>query len=50
MVTDTRQGLIGHDTQAMPRVHHGHSGYGGGYGGLEGHRKENVTSKVSDQF
>ena len=28
----------------MPRVLHGHSGYGG----FEGHRKEDVTSKVSD--
>ena len=36
----------------MPRVYHGHSGYGdrygGGYGVLEGHRKEDVTSKVLD--
>jgi len=47
-VTDTRQGLIGHDAPAMPRVCHGHSGYGGGYGALEGHGKEDVTSKVSD--
>ena len=48
MVNDTRQGLIGHDAPAMPWVRHGHSGYGGGYGGFEGHRKEDVTSKVSD--
>ena len=52
MVNDTREGLIGHDALALPRVYHGHSGYGGGYGGgygvLEGHRKEDVTSKVSD--
>jgi len=47
-VTDTCQGLIGHDTLAMPRVRHSHSGYGGGYGSFEGHRKEDVTSKVLD--
>ena len=45
---DIRQGLIGHDALAMSRVCHGHNGYGGGYGVLEGHRKEDVTSKVSD--
>ena len=42
------QGLIGHDAPVMSRVRHGHSGYGNGYGGLEGHRKEDVISKVSD--
>ena len=31
-----------------PWVCHGHSGYGGGYGPLAGHRKEDVTSKVSN--
>ena len=46
-VTDTRQGLIGYDAPAMSRARHGHSGYGGGYD-FEGHRKEDVTSKVSD--
>ena len=45
---DIRQGLIGHDAPAMPRVCHGHSGYGGGYGPLVGHGKEDVTCKVSD--
>ena len=39
-VTSTRQGLIGHDAPIMPRVRHGHSGYGGRYGVFEGHRKE----------
>jgi len=48
VVNDTRQGLIGRNAPALPRVYHGHSGYGGGYGVLEGHKKENVTSKVSD--
>ena len=45
-VADTHQGLIGHDAPAMPRVRHSHSGYGG----FEGHRKKDVTSKVSDLF
>ena len=31
-----------------PRVHHGHSGYGVGYGPLAGHGKEDVTCKVLD--
>jgi len=31
-----------------PRVRHGHSGYGGGYGPLAGQGKEDVTYKVSD--
>ena len=31
-----------------PRVCRGHSGYGGGYGLLAGHGKEDVTCKVSD--
>jgi len=31
-----------------PRVHHGHSGYGGRYGPLAGHGKEDVTCKVSN--
>ena len=44
MVNDSRQGLIGYDAPAMPRVLHVHSGYGG----FEGYRKEDVTSKVSD--
>ena len=48
MVNDIRQGLIGHDAPALPRVYHGQSGYGGGYGVLGGHRKEDVTSMVSD--
>ena len=48
MVTITHQGLIGHDAPAMPRVRHGHSGYGSGYGVFEGHRKKDVTIKVSD--
>ena len=48
MVNDIRQGLIRHDAPAMPWVCHGHSGYGGGYGILGGHRKEDITSKVSD--
>jgi len=43
-VSDTRQGLIGHDAPVMPWVLHGHSGYGA----FEGHEKEDVTSKVSD--
>ena len=43
-VIGTRQGLIRHDAPVMPRVLHGHSGYGV----FEGHRKEDVTSKVSD--
>ena len=47
-VIDTRQGVIGHDAPIMPQVRHGHSGYGGGYDGFEGHWKEDVTSKVSD--
>ena len=48
LVNDIRQGLIGHDAQAMPLVCYGHSGYGGGYGPLAGHGKEDVTCKVSD--
>ena len=44
MITDTRQCLVGHDAPVMPRVLHGHSGYGA----FEGHGKEDVTSKVSD--
>ena len=44
MVTGTRQGLIGRDAPVMPRVLHGHSGYGA----FEGHGKEDITSKVSD--
>ena len=48
MVNDTRQSLIGHDASAMSRVCHGHSRYGGGYGPLAGHWKEDVTSKASD--
>ena len=47
MVNDIRQGLIEHDAPAMPRVCHGHSGHGGGYGPLAGHGKEDVTCKVS---
>ena len=47
-VNDICQGLIGYDALAMPRVCHGHSGYGGGYGPLAGHGKEDVTCKVSD--
>ena len=43
-VVGIRQGLIGHDASVMPRVLHGHSGYGA----FEGHRKEDVTSKVLD--
>jgi len=43
-VVGIRQGLIGHDAPVMPRVLHGHSGYGA----FEGHRKEDVASKVSD--
>jgi len=47
---DIRQDLIGHDAPTVPRVCHGHSGYGGGYGGgcgpLAGHGKEDVTCKV----
>ena len=31
----------------MPRICDGHSGYGGGYGLLAGHGKEDVTCKVS---
>ena len=52
MTDDTHQDLIGHDEPALPRVCHGHSGYGGGYGGgyglLAGLGKEDVTCKVSD--
>ena len=52
MTDDIRQDFIGHDAPAVPRVCHGHSGYGGGYGGgygpLAGHGKEDVTCKVSD--
>ena len=48
MVDDICQGLIGHDAPTMPRVCHNHSGNGGGYGPLVGHRKEDVTCKVSD--
>ena len=44
MVTSTRQGLIGHDALAISRVLHGYSAYGG----FEDHRKEDITSKVSD--
>ena len=44
MVTGTRQGLIGRNAPVMPRVLHGHNGYGA----FEGHGKEDVTSKVSD--
>jgi len=44
VVTGTRQGLIGHDAPVMPRVLHGHNGYGA----FEGHRKEDITSKVLD--
>ena len=40
--------LIGHDAPAIPRVRHGHNGYGGGYDALEGHKKEDVSNKVSD--
>ena len=47
-VNNIRQGLIGHDTPTMSRICHGHSGYGGGYGALAGHGKEDVTSKASD--
>ena len=43
-VTNTRQGLIGYGAPVMPRVLHGHSGYGA----FKGHGKEDVTSKVSD--
>jgi len=38
------QDLIGHDASTMPPVLHGHNRYGG----FEGHRKEDVTSKVLD--
>jgi len=48
VVNDTRQGIIGYDALAMSWVCHGHSAYGGGYGPLAGHGKEDVTSKVSD--
>ena len=48
MVNDIRQGLIGHDALAMPRVCYGHSGYGGGGGPLAGYGKEDVTSKFLD--
>ena len=47
-VNDIRQGLIGQDAPAMPQACHGHSGYGGGYGALAGHEKEDVSNKVSD--
>jgi len=47
-VTDIYQGLIGHDAPVMLRVRHSHSGYGGEYDALEGLRKEDVTSKISD--
>ena len=43
-VTGTRQGLIGYDAPVTPRVLHDHNGYGA----FEGHRKENITSKVLD--
>ena len=44
MVAGIRHGLIGHDTPVMPQVLYGHSGYGA----FEGHRKEDISSKVSD--
>ena len=51
-VNGIRQGLIGHNAPAMPLVCHDHSGYSGGYGGryglLAGHGKEDVTCKVSE--
>ena len=34
MVNDTRQGLIEHGAPAMYQDCHGHSGYGGRYGGM----------------
>jgi len=47
-VNGIRQGLIKYDAPGMPRVCHSHSGYGGGYGPLASHGKEDVTCKVSD--
>jgi len=48
VVNDIRQGLIGYDAPALPQVYHGYSGYGGGYGPLAGHGKEDITCKISD--
>ena len=47
-VADTHQGFIGHDAQVMSQILPGHSEYGDRYGVFEGHRKEDITSKVSD--
>ena len=43
-VAGIRQGLIGYNALIMSWVLHGHSWYGT----FEGHRKEDVTSKISD--